>query len=153
MEKRTPPPHEESPEEAGAQIIRKLLDTPDVPPTLEEDLLETNARITQKEITTLQLAMGERKRHLIVLVASQTEQHLREHPSFTKEQQQSRVDAANAFVRKQIDELRKDTQELIDAAYVIQKLREADIRIFCRKKDPPSPSISLTATPTAVPAA
>lgn len=131
------PKREESLEEEGGRIIRELQNSPDPEQTLEEDLLETNACITQREITTLQLAMEQQKHVLHARIAAQVERHFQSHPSFTKEQRDSREEAARAFAKRHVDELKEHTRELIRAAYVIQKLREADIRVFCRNHDHP----------------
>lgn len=126
---------EETPEEAGERIIRKLLDMPSLEQTLEEDLLETDTRIIHHSIAVLQLAMEEQKKNICSRVAAQLEKHLKGHSSFTQEQQQSLVEAANAFTKKQIDALKEHTKKVIGDIYKIQKLREADIRTFCQDRD------------------
>ena len=153
MERTKPSPHDESPEEIGGRIIRDLLARVDPEQTLEEDLLETNARVAQQEIITLQLAMEQQKHSIRVRVAAQIEKHFQAHPLLTKEHRQSKEEAANAFVEEQIAGLKAHTKELIKAVYVIQKLREGNIRRFCRKYEPHNPSIPLPAIHTTVPAA
>src|SRR3989338_6987658 len=113
MERVKPPPQEESPEEAGARIIRDLLAMPDPPQTLEEDLLETNMRFAQnEEIIPLQLALERQKLALRASIATQLEEHFRACPSLTKEQRASRNEEARAFEKKQIAALRKHTRKL-----------------------------------------
>lgn len=123
---------EESPEEAGARIIRGLLDMPDPPRTLEEDLLETNMRMVQeKDIIPLQLALERQKLALRASIAAQLEEHFRANPSLTKEQRASRHDAARAYERKQIAALREHTRKLIDSLHAVRKRRDEAIRAWC----------------------
>ncbi|MBI2117419.1 hypothetical protein HYT95_00835 [Candidatus Peregrinibacteria bacterium] len=131
MERVKPPKQEESPEETGEKIIRKLLDAPSPPQTLEEDLLETNMRIAQKEIIPLQLAMEQQKHRIRASVAADLEKYFREHPPLTREHRRSQEEAANAFMKKQIDELKAHTKKRIEDLHAIRKSRDAAIRTFC----------------------
>lgn len=131
-----PPHHEEPAEDIGERIIQKLLNTPDAPKTLEEDLLETDMRITHHSIAVLQIAMEGQKNTIRSRVATQLEKHLKNHSSFTKEHQQSLIEAADTFAKKQINELKEHTKKVIEDIYKIQKLHEADIRTFCKNYVP-----------------
>ena len=153
MERTKPPPHDESPEETGARIIQELLDTPEPPPTLEEDLLETSARIAHRNIAIIQVEMATKKFHLRQKIASQTEQYLAERPSMAKEEQKTLVEAASTFARKQVSELREHTLLLITALHVEREHRDASIRTFCRGKTPPSPFMPIPERHSIAPAA
>ena len=108
MERLKSPPREESPEEAGARIIRDLLAMPDPPQTLEEDLLETNMRFVQnEEIIPLQLALERQKLALRASIATQLEEHFRACPSLTKEQPQR----SGPRIRKKADRRATETHE------------------------------------------
>ncbi len=138
---------EESPEETGARIIRELLASPSPTQTLEEDLLETNMRFTQqKEIIPLQLAMEQQKHRIRASVVANLEKYFREHPPLTKEHRQSQEEAANAFAKKRINELREHTKKLIEDSHAIRKSRDAAIRTFCRKNNPVDPVAPLQST-------
>lgn len=130
------PPNEESAEELGEQIIQELLKSPSPPETLEEDLLETSARMANRNITLLQTAMAREKFSMLQRITSQTEQYLAGRPSLTKEEQRNLAEAATAFARKQIAELREHTHLLITALQVEWEKRDVSIRTFCRKNDP-----------------
>ena len=148
------PRNEESAEEIGGRIIRELLNSPSPPQTLEEDLLETNMRIAQEEeIIPLQLAMEQQKHSLRFRIAAQIERHLQAHPSFTKEQRASRIEAAHAFEKKQIDKLKEHTKKLIENLHTIRERRDAAIRKFCRNRDPKIPPVSSSETPATAPVA
>ena len=150
MERVKPPPQEESPEEAGARIIRDLLAMPDPPQTLEEDLLETNMRFAQnEEIIPLQLALEHQKLALRASIAAQLEEHVRACPSLTKEQRASRHEAARAFEKKQIAALREHTKKLIKDLHTSRKNRDAAIRTFCKNRYPNGHPVSSSEVPAA----
>lgn len=133
---------EESPEEAGARVIRELLAAPDPPRTLEEDLLETSMRIVQeKDIIPLQRALERQKAALRASIAAKLEEHFRANPHLTKEQRASRHDAARAYERKQIAELREHTKKLINDLHAVRQRRDEAIRAWCRTHDCHNPIV------------
>lgn len=129
-------PNEESAEEIGERIIQELLHSPSPPQTLEEDLLETLARITHRTIAELQREF-QRKRYAICRdVVAQTETYLREHPKITKEERGSKKEAATHFARNQVEAHREAASLTIVAMLCEEKRRAAAIRTFCQNHDP-----------------